>query len=109
MGFAQNYLVIKKSKNMKKETHKDLKIELSGGNDKDTEKLQKLMRQAAIAKSGWGGIDRNGNIVDRRVVADAVPIQENKLMDTPAPKNLEDAKQVSMEELKKRGWKHGLK
>jgi len=41
-----------------------------------------------INQSGFAGIDRDGNIVDRRKIPTAVPVQENKMMGIPKPKRL---------------------
>ncbi len=45
----------------------------------------KLLEKVALIQSGFGGVDRNGKVVDRRVNTDAVQFAENSLMNTPKP------------------------
>lgn len=61
------------------------------------EKTKELLRQKGredlieideINQSGYAGCDRNGGIVDRRKHPEAVPVQENKMMGLPKPKQL---------------------
>lgn len=56
--------------------------------NKNAEKLKRLMETKKVIESGYAGILSNGNIVDRREFPDAIPCQENPLFNTPKPKNL---------------------
>lgn len=47
-----------------------------------------LIKGFEIMVSGYAGVLPNGEIVDRREYPNAVPIQENKLFNTPPPKPL---------------------
>ena len=47
--------------------------------------VAELLKVHEIVKSGWAGVLSNGNIVDRREHPEAIPIQKNTLMGTPAP------------------------
>jgi hypothetical protein len=51
-------------------------------------RVELLMKGIEVIKSGYGGILRNGNIVDRRDHPEAIPLQENKMLGTPKPKKL---------------------
>jgi hypothetical protein len=53
-----------------------------------TKRIDALEKTAELIKSGYAGINRSGNIVDRRENEKAVPIPENRLMETPKPKKL---------------------
>lgn len=55
-------------------------------NDKEREKS--LMKSLDLTKSGYAGIDRNGNKVDRREHPDATPMKENRAMEIPKPKQV---------------------
>jgi len=52
----------------------------------DAERLALLRAGIELTKSGYGGIDKTGKIVDRRENPDAVPIPKNELMSVPEPK-----------------------
>lgn len=41
-----------------------------------------------LNKTGYAGILPNGNIVDRRIHPEAIPVQENKLFGIPKSKEL---------------------
>lgn len=43
---------------------------------------------AYINESGYAGCLPNGNIVDRRIYPEAIPVQENSLLGIPKPKQL---------------------
>lgn len=47
-----------------------------------------LMKGIESIKSGFGGILPNGNIVDRRIRSDAMPIPENSMFGAPKPKDV---------------------
>ena len=49
---------------------------------------QDLIDAHEITQSGYAGISKNGNIVDRRKFPDATPIQANKALNVPEPKTL---------------------
>jgi len=51
-------------------------------------RLKKLMESIALTKSGYAGIDKNGNKVDRRLFPDAVPLQYNPSLGIPHPKEI---------------------
>lgn len=63
---------------------------------KDPEAYKKLMAERCehlilttyIIESGYAGVLSDGKIVDRRIYPKAIPVQENSLMGTPAPKPL---------------------
>ena len=50
-----------------------------------TERVALLRKGIEISKSGYGGVNKLGYIVDRREFPDAVPIQENSMFGTPKP------------------------
>ena len=59
----------------------------------DRDKLIKAGREDLIKifelnKTGYAGILPNGNIVDRREHKNAIPIQENSLLNIPKPKDI---------------------
>lgn len=47
-----------------------------------------LVKIHEINQSGYAGVNRQGQIVDRREFPDAVPVQKNSMMNLPAPKKL---------------------
>jgi len=47
-----------------------------------------LVRSYDLLKTGYAGINQKGNIVDRRYVRNAIPIPQNEMFDTPAPKKV---------------------
>lgn len=47
-----------------------------------------LIKIVEINDSGYAGITKTGQIVDRREHPDAVPVQENRLLGVPKPKPL---------------------
>jgi len=49
-----------------------------------------LVEVYEINQSGFAGMNASGNIVDRRKFPLAVPVQENKLLDIPKPKKLDN-------------------
>lgn len=49
-------------------------------------RVKELRKQLEINKSGYAGVNRMGQIVDRRKDPAAVPIPENSLLGVPAPK-----------------------
>lgn len=49
---------------------------------------QDLIDTYEINQSGYAGISKTGNIVDRRQYPDAVPVQENALFGIPPTKEL---------------------
>ncbi len=53
-----------------------------------TERVKLLRKGIEIAKSGYGGINKIGHIVDRREFPDAVPILENAMFGNPKPKDI---------------------
>lgn len=62
-----------------------------------SEETKKLLREKGredlieimeINDSGYAGVMPSGEIVDRRIHPEAVPIQENKMMGIPKPKQL---------------------
>lgn len=53
--------------------------------DKETKALEEKVE---LMGSGYAGLDRQGNIVDRRENKTAVPVQKNKLMGIPKPKEV---------------------
>ena len=54
----------------------------------DYQKRNRLLKILEINKSGYAGILSNGNIVDRREHPEAIPVQENRLLNIPKPKPL---------------------
>lgn len=60
-------------------------------NETDEQKqvrLKLLQESIELTKSGYAGIDNNGNKVDRRKFPDAVPLQYNPSLNIPHPKEL---------------------
>ena len=50
----------------------------------------KLLRESlALTQTGYAGIDKNGNKVDRRQFPDAIPLQYNPSLNIPHPKEVE--------------------
>lgn len=49
---------------------------------------QDLVEIFEINASGYAGVMPNGNIVDRRKFPDAIPVQENRMLGIPKPKEL---------------------
>jgi len=47
-----------------------------------------LMKKAELMRTGYAGMDRQGNIVDRRENKSAVPVQKNSMMRIPKPKEV---------------------
>lgn len=70
-----------------------------------------LIKIGEINDSGYAGINKVGQIVDRRECPEAVPVQENRLLGIPKPKalpkNLEIGEFSGAELLAKfdEGWK----
>jgi hypothetical protein len=60
--------------------------------EEEQKRLKKLMEIIDLNKTGFAGILPNGNIVDRRVYPNAIPIQENSLLGVPKPKKLKNDK-----------------
>lgn len=58
------------------------KLEAAGRHD--------LIKIHEINQAGWAGVLPNGNIVDRRLRPDAVPVQKNRMMGIPEPKPLDN-------------------
>lgn len=61
--------------------------------DEMRKKLQDAGRQDLIdvfdiTEAGYAGVNKNGNIVDRRKFPEAIPIPENKFMGVPKPKEV---------------------
>ncbi len=52
------------------------------------ERLKELRASLELTKTGYAGIDRNGNKVDRREFPDAVPMQKNDMLGIPEPKEI---------------------
>lgn len=57
--------------------------------DEQQKKIQELRRTRKLIQSGYAGINRKGNIVDRREDKSAVPIQKNSLLGAPKPKPID--------------------
>lgn len=49
------------------------------------EKVRRLLGAVAVVKSGFGGVSKEGRIVDRRDDATAVPMAENSMLGIPKP------------------------
>ena len=52
-----------------------------------------LVEVYEVNQSGYAGINKNGNIVDRRKFPKAIPVQENSVLNIPKPKKLPQPKQ----------------
>lgn len=52
----------------------------------DEQRLKAIRASLELTASGYAGVDRMGNKVDRREFPDAVPMQENSLLNIPKPK-----------------------
>lgn len=59
-----------------------------GRDAKTISRMISLYETMDVIKSGYGGINKQGTIVDRREVKDAVPFQKNSLFNTPKPKEI---------------------
>jgi hypothetical protein len=57
-------------------------------NEEKQARLKLLQESIELTKSGYAGIDKNGNKVDRRLFPDAVPLQYNPSLNIPHPKEL---------------------
>lgn len=49
---------------------------------------QDLVEIHEINQAGYAGVLPNGRLVDRRKHPEAIPVQENKLLGIPKPKDL---------------------
>ena len=57
--------------------------------DKDQqERFYSIMNVKSTISSGYAGVNKNGNIVDRRFFPDAVPCLKNSMLGTPEPKDI---------------------
>ena len=56
----------------------------------EQDRIKVLRKTMDVIKSGYAGVMSNGNIVDRREHPEAIPIQENPLFNTPAPKHVKN-------------------
>lgn len=52
------------------------------------ERIKLLEESIALASSGYGGINRQGDAVDRRIFPDAIPFAYNPSMNIPHPKKV---------------------
>lgn len=52
--------------------------------------LEEARRIIRISEEGYAGMLMNGNLVDRREYPEAIPLQENTMMNIPAPKEVSD-------------------
>lgn len=52
------------------------------------DKLRGLKDTIKFVSEGYGGMNKNGNIVDRRIHPNAVPMEKNDLLNIPAPKKV---------------------
>ncbi len=52
------------------------------------QRLKNLRKITELNESGFAGIDRNGNIVDRRIHPEAIPVQENPLFNVAKPRKV---------------------
>ena len=52
------------------------------------ERTRLLLNTAKVTSSGFGGVTKEGRIVDRRIDPTAFPIPENALLNIPKPSNL---------------------
>lgn len=57
-------------------------------NEQWAEKSARLKAKIEISKSGYGGVNKDGQIVDRRTDPTATPIPANPMFGTPEPKQL---------------------
>lgn len=51
-------------------------------------KKERLLKTKALIESGYAGVDKEGQIVDRRMYYDAMPIQKNRIFAAPEPKEV---------------------
>lgn len=56
-------------------------------NEQEQRKL-KLIESIELTKTGYAGIDQQGNKVDRRKFSNAVPLQYNPSLGIPYPKEI---------------------
>ena len=49
---------------------------------------EEKLKLLEVIKKGFGGTVENGTIVNRREYPNATPIQQNTMLNAPAPKNL---------------------
>lgn len=52
------------------------------------EALKELRKHNELKQSGFAGVDKQGQIVDRRICPTAIPMQKNSLLDIPEPKSI---------------------
>lgn len=55
----------------------------------EEQRIKNLKATVALTKTGYAGIDKEGNIVDRRKHPNAIPIQKNSVFGTPDYKMLD--------------------
>lgn len=55
-------------------------------------RVKLLMASIELTKTGYAGIDKNGNKVDRRLFPDAVPLLYNLSLFIPHPKEIKNLK-----------------
>lgn len=53
-----------------------------------------LVKTFDVIQSGYAGTMPNGNIVDRREFPDAIPVQENQLLNAPKPREIKQVEQI---------------
>lgn len=54
----------------------------------EQERIKKLMASLELTKTGYAGIDKNGNKVDRREHPEAVPLMKSTPLGIPEPKKV---------------------
>ncbi len=59
----------------------------------DAKKVEWVLKSAELIRSGWAGINRLGNLVDRRLYKEAIPLEEDAVNGVPRPKNESDIKE----------------
>lgn len=75
------------------QTNKTREVDLMNA-DFDSVKLLRAVRE------GYGGVLPNGNLVDRRVSAEAIPIQENPYLRVPGPKGIDSPTPSDLETMR---------
>jgi hypothetical protein len=63
------------------------------------QQLEALRSSLELTKTGFAGIDRNGNKVDRRENYHCVPLAKNSLLNIPAPRCLTCKEERTIEEI----------
>lgn len=77
-----------KSITFDKEAQDNLPKSVKDKMEADRRKSDAIHKILELNKNGYAGVNKNGNIVDRREFPDAIPVQENSIFGVVKPKKL---------------------